>query len=379
MQKIYLDNAATSFPKPEAVARAVYDYIVKEGVNINRSSYSKAYDAEVKVYECRRLLCELFNGPGVKNVIFTGGITESLNVSIMGLLKKGDHVLVSSLEHNSVMRPVKNRVDYDVIPCDENGDMCLDTVKSLIRPDTKAIIATHASNVCGTINPLYELGKIAKEHGLYFIVDSAQSGGVLEIDMEAMNIDVLCFAGHKGLLGPQGIGGFVINNKAADIMEPFIYGGTGSVSDSLRMPEFLPDKYEAGTLNVPGIIGLAEGVRCVLNREIQEILRRELKATATLLEGFDDLQKEGRLKIIGHNTIDNRVGVVSVTCNDISKVSYLLDDKYDIMTRVGLHCSPLAHKSLGTFPEGTLRFSVGVYTTMLEIERCIEAMKQLLK
>lgn len=242
MDKIYMDNACTSFPKPPTVATAVCDFIANYGVNINRGSYGPAYEMENVVYQTRVALSRLFGYPDCKNVIFTANITTSLNMVLKGLLRPGDHVLVSSMEHNAVMRPLVqltgDGVSFDRIPCTKQGELCLKEAEALIRPNTKAVIMTHASNVCGTVMPLTEVGDFCRRHGLTFIVDSAQTAGVLPIHMGDMHIDALCFTGHKGLLGPQGIGGFIVTDELAARIQPLISGGTGSLSHSEDVPDF---------------------------------------------------------------------------------------------------------------------------------------------
>ena len=267
MQQIYLDNAATTFPKPQAVADAVYQYITQTGTNISRGTCAAA--GENLVFTTREQLCRFFGGEDSKNVVFTKNITESLNIIIKGLLRSGEHVLVSAMEHNAVMRPLRqigaelafdnapaDAITFSRIPCNEEGALCLEALPQLVLPNTKAIIMTHASNVCGTVQPLAQVGSFCQEHGLRFIVDSAQTAGVLPIDMQAMHIDALAFTGHKGLLAPQGIGGFVLRESIIDAIAPLIVGGTGSLSHTEHTPRFMPDKFEAGTLNLPGIAGL---------------------------------------------------------------------------------------------------------------------------
>ena len=260
MNRIYLDQASTSFPKAPGVAQAMMDYLTMNGVNVNRGVYSSAYSAEEVIYETRQLLAELFHFSKCKNVIFTPNVTTSLNFILKGFLRPGDHILVSSMEHNAVMRPVvqlaSKGISFDRIPCRKDGSMILEEVEGMIRPQTRAIVTLHASNVCGTRMPLDALGEICQRHHLYFIVDSAQTAGIVPVDMERMHIDALAFTGHKGLRGPQGTGGFLVSQELAEQMEPLISGGTGSVSHTEAIPDFLPDRFESGTPNLPGIYGL---------------------------------------------------------------------------------------------------------------------------
>jgi len=378
---IYLDNASTSFPKPPQVAKAVYDYMTGVGVNISRGSYEQAYQAAEAVLETRELLCELFHGPDCRNVIFTKNVTESLNVLIKGLLAPGDHVLVSSMEHNAVMRPLvqleKQGVSFTRVPCDDTGMLCLDALQECLVPNTKAVVMTHASNVCGTVLPIEAVGSFCRAHGLVFIVDCAQTAGVLDIDMQRMQIDALAFTGHKGLLGPQGTGGFVITDELAARVEPLLCGGTGSISHTEDIPAFLPDRFEPGTLNLPGILGLRAGLLWLRETSIDAVRAHELALTQRFLQGLEPLEKKGLVRIAGRRDIRNRVGVVSVqtTRTELAQAAYELDSTYGIMTRVGLHCAPSAHRTLGTYPTGTIRFSFGFYNTQADVDAALEALE----
>lgn len=383
MEKIYLDNASTTFPKPESVAQAVYKYMTGSGVNINRGCYDDAYEVEELVLETRELICELFNGPDCRNVIFTKNVTESLNVIIKGFLKSGDHVLVSSMEHNAVMRPLvqmeKSGVEFTRIPCEEDGSLCLEKMEECCRENTKAVIMMHASNVCGTVMPVKEVGEFCHKHGLKFIVDCAQTAGVFYIDMKEMNIDALAFTGHKGLLGPQGIGGFILTDEMINEVEPLISGGTGSISHTEEIPSFMPDRFEPGTMNLPGILGLREGLLWLKETGINKIREHELELTGRLLNGLQSMEENGLLRIVGKKELENRTGVVSVQTlkKELSEAAYELDADYGIMTRVGLHCAPSAHKTLKTYPTGTIRFSIGWWNTEQDIDVAVEAMKKI--
>lgn len=382
--QIYLDNACTSFPKAEGVAEAIYEYLKNSVTNINRSSYKKANLVEEVVFETRNLLNDFFNGYGSENVVFTKNITESLNFLIKGLFNNGDHVLVSSIEHNAVMRPLvqmsKYGISFDRIVADNLGDMQIDSIKNMIKKNTKAIIMTAASNVNGTKNPIEEVAKICKDNNLYFILDSAQVAGYENIDMKKYNIDCLAFTGHKSLLGPQGIGGFLLTEKMATIIEPLISGGTGSMSDKETIPEFMPDKFEAGTMNVSGIIGLNTSIKYIKNKTMETIKNYELDLTKYFLDGLIDLESKNKLKIIGHKDLNNRVPVISIITDkiDLAELSYKLDEEYGIMTRVGLHCAPNAHKTFNTFPYGTLRFSIGHKNDKDDIDTALLALDKLL-
>lgn len=383
MEKIYLDNASTTFPKPLCVSDAVYKYMTEIGSNINRGCYNDAYSVEEIVYDTRELLAEIFCAKDCKNVVFTKNITESLNVILKGYLKSGDHVLVSSMEHNAVMRPLvqleKSGISFSRIPCNNNGELLTDAIPSLIKPTTKAIIMTHASNVCGTIMPLKEVGAICKDFSLDFIVDTAQTAGIIPIDMQAMNISALAFTGHKGLLAPQGIGGFILSEDMIQKIEPLIAGGTGSISHTEDTPEFMPDKFEAGTLNIPGIVGLHASLNWIKNKSTKDLLSHELSLTSRFIEGLNPLVDAGHIRLIGKKDINGRTGIISIKSLtlDPSEVATILDAKYKIMTRVGLHCAPNAHKTLGTYPEGTIRFSLGYENNEFDVDASINALKEI--
>ncbi len=386
MNRIYLDQASTSFPKAPGVAQAMMDYLTMNGSNVNRGCYSSAYSAEEVIYETRQLLAELFHFSRCKNVIFTPNVTTSLNFILKGLLKPGDHILVSAMEHNAVMRPVVQLaacgISFDRIPCRRDGSMILEQVKPLIRPETKAIVTLHASNVCGTRMPLTALGEICQRHHLYFIVDSAQTAGIVPIDITASHIDALAFTGHKGLRGPQGTGGFLVTEELAQQMEPLISGGTGSVSHTEEIPDFLPDRFEPGTPNLPGIFGLHEALLFLKSQNyMQTSYEKEEALTSYFLQqlfALDDTEKH--IRVIGKKDLTGRNAVVSIQTPeiDMAQVAWQLDSEYGIMTRVGLHCAPNAHKTLGTYPAGTIRFSFGPENTQEELDAAIYGLKKIL-
>ena len=523
MKRIYLDNTATSFPKPPEVITAISDYMGNCGSNINRGCYSDAYRTEEMVLETRELLCELFGGEDPANVIFTKNVTESLNVILKGLLRPGDHVLVSSMEHNAVMRPLrqleKTGVSFTRLPCLEDGTLAVrcgeyspknappareaSDISEYLLPNTRAIVMTHASNVCGTVLPAEDIGAFCAEHGLFFILDAAQTAGLLDIDMEQMHIDALAFTGHKGLLGPQGIGGFILNRRIEPHIEPLLSGGTGSFSHSEEVPRILPDRFEPGTPNIPGIIGLGAALKCIKTRKIYAALDKdaprgaryddkpplsgetlpdakhsdkaafpyrknsrrymkspdflegttallvhELALTGRFIAQIKPLEEEGLIRIVGLSDPERdmflcnlsanetaiakrqlagiycetdltgwgsgeaandplafvpddeqaandqpawniakitagrfaaRTGVVSVQtlCLDQSEAAYLLDSRYNIQTRVGLHCAPHAHMTLGTYPAGTVRFSFGWANTVEECDAAARALAEI--
>ncbi len=377
---IYFDNASTSFPKAVGLGDAIAEFIEKYSVNINRGSYSSAFKVEELVFDCRCKLAKLFHCTDCKNIIFTANVTLALNMVMKGFLKAGDHVLVSEVEHNAIMRPLKQLsklgVSFSKIPCDAFGQLRIDKLEELIQKNTKALICTHASNVCCSILPIEELGKICKEKGLAFIVDAAQTAGVLDIDMQSMHISALCFTGHKALLGPQGIGGFALRDDFAGKLTPLISGGTGSFSDSEEVPELLPDKFESGTLNLPGIVGLNHALDFIASIGTDKIHAHEMALCKRFIEG---LKKINGLKIIGLPGTENRTAVVSVTIfgKDLALAAFDLENKYNIQTRTGLHCAPGAHKVLGSFPEGGIRFSFSYFNTMEEIDYCLKALQEI--
>ncbi len=379
--KIYFDNGSTSWPKAPGVAEAMTEFLTKGAFNINRGNYEGAYEVESVVLDTREKLARLFHAPDSKCVVFSPGITYSINFFLKGLLKPGDHVIVTGIEHNAVMRPLRQLeqigVAYDVAQTDTEGMLSPDNVEMLIKANTKAIVASHASNVCGTVAPIREIGGICNRHHVFFAVDSAQSAGTLDVDMQECQIDFLAFTGHKGLLGPQGIGGFLISESLCRVLEPTIAGGTGSRSDSFDMPQSLPDKYESGTMNLPGIIGLHAALSYIEEVTVEEIHRKKMELTAYFLEQVREIPG---VRIAGKQSLDNRVAVVSLDFvnADNAVMAFELEANYGIMTRVGLHCAPLAHKSLGTYPQGTVRFAFSASNTKAEIDICIAGIRELL-
>lgn len=377
---IYFDNGSTSYPKAPNVAREVGRLLEEGAFNINRGNYEGAYEVADKVLETREQLADLFHAESSRQVIFTPGITHSLNYFIRGFLKSGDHVLVTGMEHNAVMRPLyameKQGICYETIRTDEEGNVSLEDMEHKIRPNTKAVVVLHASNVCGSIVPIEEIGKICRERQIYFVVDTAQSAGTIPVDMKEAEIDFLAFTGHKGLLGPQGIGGFLISPDLDAKMEPLIMGGTGSQSDRFEMPKSLPDKYESGTLNLPGIIGLHASLAYIKEQGVEKIHQKKMELTEYFLE---QVKEFSNIRIVGKKGSKNRVAVVSLDFlnMDNAEAAFVLEQKYGIMTRVGLHCAPAAHRTLGTYPQGTVRFAFSAFNTTEEIDQCIQAFKTL--
>ena len=357
---IYLDNAATTLIKPYAVIEACNMWLNKFSANPGRGGHKLSLNAGNKVYECRELIAKLFNVDKPENIVFTLNTTMALNIAINGFVKPGTHIVISGMEHNSVYRPVSNcGCSFSVAEPDPTGYVSVESIKKAVRSNTSLIIVSHASNVVGTINPIKEIGEFAKSRGIVFLVDAAQTAGVLDIDVKRDNIDMLAFAGHKSLLGPSGTGGLYISPKIH--LNPIIYGGTGSFSESPDQPDFLPDRFESGTLNIVGIAGLTEGVRYILKNTTKTIKEYEQKLTERLLEGLYNMDN---LTLFGGI---NRIGIISFSINNIDSVSVcnMLDSK-KIAARGGMHCSPLAHKSLNT-PNGLVRLSVSCFNTYSDI------------
>lgn len=383
LQRVYLDNAATSFPKPQSVTDAVVDFMTGIGASPGRGGYMQSLQSGRIILEAREAINGLFNGPGPDNVIFTQNITESLNIVLKGMLKKGDHVITTSVEHNSVMRPLR-RLERDrgvrISTARCGGDASLDPaeIERLIDVDTKAVIMTHASNLTGTILPVREVGRICKKHGLYFIIDTAQTAGILDIDFNGFNADVIAFTGHKGLMGPQGTGGFVISDSANSVTSPLIEGGTGSNSDIELQPETLPDKFEGGTMNAAGIAGLKAGVEFINSTGISNIREHERGLARMFIDGLSSISA---VTVYGPKNPDKRTATIPINVSGLepSEVSYLLDSKYGIATRPGLHCTPGCHRTIGTFPKGTVRFSIGYFNTEKDIQYALDALAEIIQ
>jgi len=379
MRIVYADNAATSFPKAPGVAAAISDYLNNIGCNIGRGNYASSHTLARQVLETRELIGKLFHFSQERNVIFTSGITQSINMLIKGYLKPGDHVLVSSMEHNAVMRPLNyvttQGISYDRIPCAIDGTLNPADIPPLIKANTKALITLHASNVCGTILPLADIGEICSKHGIKLFVDAAQTAGIIDIDMSY--IDALAFPGHKGLLAVQGIGGILLKDDLAEQLTPIFMGGTGSGSFDETQPSFLPDKFESGTMNIPGVLGLRTAINYINDSGMDNIFREEMKLTALFLEGAARLPGA---KIIGRPDLEKRVAVVSLEFpgKDMPQIATDLDTSYGIMTRYGCHCAPAAHRTLHTFPKGTIRFSFSHFQTAADIEYILDSLKEIL-
>ncbi len=378
---IYFDNGSTSFPKAPGVAEAVGDLIRQGAFNINRGGYAGAYEVAGSVFETREMLTQLFGFSGeCKNAVFTPSVTYALNMILKGWLRPGDHVVTTSMEHNAVLRPLgqlaKAGVRFDAAQADARGLLDPEKIEALITPATRAVVMTAASNVCGTHLPVAEAAEICARRGVRFILDSAQAAGLFPLSMDDLHIDALTFTGHKSLLGPQGIGGMIVRPDFAAEIEPLVSGGTGSMSDSEEVPPFLPDRFEPGTLNLPGIIGLHTALRFLQKTGIDALRAHDLRLTARFLEGALSLP---HTRVVGLPDVQNRAPIVSLDFGELDNatVSYTLDSQYGVMTRCGLHCAPRAHRTLGTFPQGTVRFSFGYGNTEQEVDACLEALREI--
>lgn len=387
MKSVYLDNSATSFPKPESVVGAVVEYMTEIGANVNRSTHSNAKNASMRVFETRELAKRLFHFKGDESqVIFTPGATFSLNQAIKGYLRGKEHVLVSALEHNAVMRPLreleKEGLKISLIPAGEDGLSNLTKAKELLNSGVDMLIVSHASNVCGSILPLEELCAIAYEKRIPVVLDASQSAGHIDVDFDALRLSALCTPAHKGLLAPQGLGLLLLEETFAKKLKPIVTGGTGSLSNSELQPEFLPDKFESGTPNIPAIFGLHASLKYLLEQGIGAIREREIALTKCFLSGLQDILKEspGAFRIVGPQEAENRLGVISLDFRDFdnAEVSEMLESEYGVKTRCGLHCAPVAHKTLGTYPQGSVRFSLSHFTTEEEIAYALRAIEELI-
>ena len=373
---IYLDNAATSFPKAPGVGEAMQYYVNHIGVNINRSVYGPAQEAGLTTLTLRERLSAFFRHDSEDRVLLTAGATAALNLAIKGFVKPGDHVLVSSMEHNAVMRPlVQMGVAFDRVPCDSEGFLQLDKLPELIRPNTRLFVLCHGSNVCGTVRDAKAVGELCKLQNIAFVLDAAQTAGHIPIDFYDLGLSALAVPGHKGLLGPQGIGTLLVSEAFAKELDPLIAGGTGSMSDSEELPPYLPDRFESGTANLPGIYGWAEAMEYV-TQTMEERRQHEDEMTALFLAGLEGMD---RIRLVGTKDLHRRVGVIAIDFlrRDNAEVADDLEQKYGILTRCGLHCAPSAHKTLGTFPQGVVRFSIGYRTTKEDILTALKAIEDL--
>lgn len=372
---IYLDNAATSLHKPESVAKAVYEAILTMG-NSSRGAHAASLASMRTVFATRELINEMFHGDDASQVAFTSNSTESLNIAIRGTFEKGDHVITTSLEHNSVLRPLyymeKQGVELTILKSDKYGNVSYEEMEQAIRPNTKGIVCTHASNLTGNMLDLNRIGKLCKSHGLLFIVDASQTAGMFPIDMQKMNISILCFTGHKSLLGPQGTGGLCVRKNVA--VRPFKVGGSGILTYEKEQPKAMPTVLEAGTLNAHGIAGLYAALIYLNEHDVDALRDKELTLMRRFYEGVRNIPS---VKVYGDFSAEMRAPIVTINIGDYdsAQVSDELMERFEIATRAGAHCAPLMHESLGTKEQGAVRFSFSHFNTEAEVDSAIDAVR----
>lgn len=379
LQDIYLDNAATTYPKPEAVYAAMDRFAREKGGNPGRSGHRRSLQAGREVLRAREAVARLLGVKDPSRVAFTKNATEALNVVIQGVLARGGHAVITSLEHNSVWRPLeamarREGISYTVVACSREGVLDVSALEEALRPETRLVACTHASNVTGGLLPLGDIAALAERHGIPLLVDAAQTAGRLALAPESEGIQYLAFTGHKELFGPQGTGGLCIAPGCE--IEPLLYGGTGSRSESEVQPDFLPDRYESGTLNAWGLAGLRAGVEFVLERGVEEVRRHEEELTGLLLEGLARLPG---ITVYGPREWERRIGIVSFNLNGFtsSELASRLDEAYGICVRSGLHCSPLAHRTIGTLQNGTVRASFSCMNTAEDVDHLLQALGEI--
>jgi cysteine desulfurase/selenocysteine lyase len=376
---VYLDNAATSYPKPDVVYREMERCMREYCANPGRGGHQMSLASGRAVIEAREEISKFFNIPDSMQLCFTKNATEALNIAITGLLKHGDHVITTSMEHNSVLRPLKTLerdegVELTIICGNELGEVDVDEVKKAIKRNTKLIVCTLSSNVNGVMLPVKELGRLASEKGITFLVDASQGAGVVKIDVNDLNIDMLAFPGHKSLLGPQGTGGLYVKRGIA--IKPLMKGGTGSSSEILFQPETMPDYLESGTLNTPGIVGLCSGIKFINSCGLDNLRFYKYMLLKRLIEGIKEIK--GAI-LYSPIDINRNTGIAAMNFKgiDSNEICYRLDRQYNIAARAGLHCAPLAHKTLGTANTGIVRFSIGCFNTIEDIDYTLEALKSI--
>jgi cysteine desulfurase/selenocysteine lyase len=378
-----MDNAATSWPKPPEVMRAMSDFLERAGGNAGRSGHRLSVSAGRVVYDTREALAEFFNAADPLRIVFTYNATYAINTILYGFIKPGDSVVTTSIEHNAVMRPLrdleKKGVELIIVQCNEDASLDLSAIEKAVKPGVRLVAVNHASNVTGTILPIENVTSIAHGAGALVLVDAAQTAGALPIDVQPANIDFLVFTGHKALLGLTGTGGFVIGrNVDPNELEPLTRGGTGSRSEFEVQPGELPDKYESGTSNALGMAGLKAGLDFINERGLESIRAHELEMTRELIDGLNGI---AGVTVYGPGDISERTAVVSFTAEGrrVSEIGLRLDEDFGVMSRVGLHCAPALHKTVGTFPEGTVRLAPGVFTTKDDVEYTVDAVKQIVE
>jgi len=369
--EVYLDNSSTTFPKPKQVIDSMYNYMINIGGNAGRGTYSNSLQSNRYLYDAREIICDFFGYDSPSNVIFTNNVTTSLNILIKGILKSGDHVITSSMEHNSVIRPLfycreQLQIEFDIIKANSFGFVDINDLKNKINSKTKLVVMTQASNVTGSIQDIESIGKICNDHNIFFIVDSAQGAGVLDINMKDMHANAIAFTGHKSLLGPQGIGGFILDSKLNSSCSSLLQGGTGSLSSSLKQPDFLPDKFECGTHNLPGIVGLAEGIKYINSIGLNTIYEHNHYLTNHLLNSLLNIDA---INVYGDLSGKMLTTCISININSLDPSEFGYDLECNgIKTRSGLHCAPLAHKTIGSYPSGTVRLSISYFTSKEELD-----------
>jgi len=381
---IYFDNAATSFPKPEAVTTAVTNYMTVAGGNPGRSGHRLSIEAGEIVFSARQAMADLFGVANPMRVICAFNATDAINQAIQGVLRQGDHVVTTSMEHNSTARPLKELeksglISLSVVRCGTGGHMDIHDMTDAITAKTRMVVVNHGSNAFGTVQPIGEMGRICREREIVFLVDAAQTAGIVPINMKDDGIDLLAVAGHKGLYGPTGTGALIIaDDFDHTVIKPLRYGGTGSFSDRIEQPGFLPDCFESGTLNTAGLAGLAAGLDFLAG--YKGGLRGIMEHKKKLVHHFLERAAKNVAGFTGYVSPDDIItGVVSFNLQgrSSSEVAQFLSDDYNIMCRAGLHCAPLAHETMGTFPAGTVRFGFGLFNTTDEIDTAIEALNRL--
>ena len=378
MESIYLDNAATSFPKPAGVSARMKEYLDCVGATVNRSVYGRAQDAGLVLLTLRERLGRLFGHGDPTHVIVTPGMTAGMNMVLKGFLRRGDHVLVSSMEHNAVMRPLTQLAEagvaFDRIPCDREGRLDPRDIPPLLRPNTRLLVMAHGSNVSGTVQDAEAVGAVCAEHGIPFVLDAAQTAGHIPVDFGRFRLSALCVPGHKGLLGPGGIGALLLEKSFAARLNPLIAGGTGSASDSEELPPYMPDRFESGTPNMPGVYGLEASLDFIEKTGLPALRAHEEALTEQFLAGLREIPGAA---LAGPWDMARRVGVLSVDFQglDNAEAAYRLETEFGILTRCGLHCAPAAHRTLGTFPKGTVRFSTGFANTAADVEQALRAIR----
>lgn len=380
---IYLDNAATSWPKPPEVARAMGDFLERAGGNPGRAGHRLSIAAARAISDVRETLAALFHAPDPLRIVFTPSVTQAINLALRGLVRLGDRVVTTGMEHNAVMRPLRaleeGRVHLTVVPCRPDGELDLLALRQAVIPSVRLVVVAHADNVTGALRPLDEIARIAHDAGAPLLVDAAQTAGAVPIDVQDLGIDLLAFTGHKGLLGPPGTGGLILGERVeARELRPLVRGGTGSHSEHEEQPEELPDKFESGTPNGPGLAGLGAGVRAVMQRGVEAIRAHEAALTAGLLEGLAAIPG---VRVYGPPGAGGRTAVISFTAagRSVSELALRLEEEYQILGRAGLHCAPAAHRTLGTFPDGTVRLAPGPSTTRDEIQATLRAVERIVR